>query len=67
MFKHLKRKHVSGEAISDEESQIPRPSTSKAKVSDVKKNRIYSDSYLAIVFTWTGEKDCPLPLCIVCG
>ncbi len=36
MFKYLKRKHVSGE-VSDEESQIPQPSTSKGKVSDVKK------------------------------
>ncbi len=67
MFKYLKSKHVSGEEVSDEESQIPQPSTSKGKVSDVKKNRLYSDSYLAIGFTWTGEENCPLPLCIVCG
>ncbi len=37
MFKYLKRKHVSGEEASDEESQIPQSSTSKGKVSDVKK------------------------------
>ncbi len=67
MFKYLKRKRVSGEEVSDEESQIPQPSTSKGKVSDVKKNRFYSDSYLAIGFTRIGEVDCPLPLCIVCG
>ncbi len=36
-------------------------------MSDVKKNRLYSDIYLAIGFTWTGEQDCQLPLCIVCG
>ena len=67
MFRYLKRKHDSGEEDSNEESQIPQPSTSKGKVSDVKKNRLYNDSYLAIGFTWTGEEDCPLPLCIVCG
>ncbi len=33
----------------------------------LKKKRLYSESYLAIGFTWTGEEDCPLPLCIVCG
>ncbi len=32
----------------------------------LKKNRLYSDSYLATGFTWI-EEDCPLPLCIVCG
>ncbi len=67
MLKYLKREHVIGEEVSDEESQIPQPSTSKGKVSDVKKIRLYSDSCLAIGFTWTGEEDCPLPLCIVCG
>ncbi len=46
MLKYLKRKHVSGED-SDDESQIPQPSTSEAKVSDVKKNVLYNDSYLA--------------------
>ncbi len=67
MFKYLKRKHVSGEEVSDEESQIPQPSASKGKVSDVKKNCLYSDSYLAIGFTWAGEEDCPLPLFIFRG
>ncbi len=36
MLKYLERKHVSGED-SDDESQIPQPSTSKGKVSDGKK------------------------------
>lgn len=39
----------------------------KEKWVMLKKNRLYSDSYLAIGFTWTGEEGCPLPLCIVCG
>ncbi len=37
MLKYLKREHVIGEEVSDEESRIPQPSTSKGKVSDVKK------------------------------
>ncbi len=65
MFKYLKRKHVCGKEVSDEESQILQPSTNKGEMSDVKKDPLYSDSYLAIGFTWI-EKDCPLPLCIVC-
>ncbi len=67
MSKFFKRKHVSGEEVNDEESQIPQPSMSKGKVSDVKKNCLYSDSYLANNFTWTGEEDSPIPLCIACG
>ncbi len=37
MFKYLKKKHVSGEEVSDEELQIPQPSTSTGKLSDAKK------------------------------
>ncbi len=37
MFRYFKRKHVNGEEVSDEESQIPQPRTSKGKGSDVKK------------------------------
>ncbi len=62
----MKRKHVIVEEVSEEESQIPQPSTSKGKVNDVKKHCLYSDSYLVIGFTRTGE-DFPLPLCIVYG
>ncbi len=67
MFKYLKRKHVSGKDVSDEELQLTQPNTSKGKMIDIKKNRLYSDTYLAIGFTWTGEEDGPLPLCIICG
>jgi len=27
----------------------------------------FSDEYLAMGFAWTGDPDCPSPLCIVCG
>ncbi len=67
MFKYLKRKHVSGDEVSDEESQTPQPSTSKGKVSEVKKNRLNSElSGHRLYMDWR-KKNCPLPLCIVCG
>ena len=40
MLKYLKRKHGSGEEDSDDESQTSKPSTSKGKVSDVKKKSL---------------------------
>lgn len=27
----------------------------------------YCENYIALGFTWTGDPDCPSPLCIVCG
>lgn len=30
-------------------------------------NRQYSDEYLSLGFTWTGEEECPIPQCLVCG
>ncbi len=65
MFKYLKRKHVSGEENCDVESQVPQPCTSKGKVSDVKKGRLYSDTSLAIGFTLAREENCPLPALFV--
>lgn len=67
MLKYLKRKHVSEEEDSENGSQLSQPSTSKGREVSDKKIRLYNDSYLAIGFTWTGEENCPLPLCIVCG
>ncbi len=43
MFRYLKRKHMSGEEDDDNESQVPQPNTSKGKMSDVKKNRLYNE------------------------
>ena len=31
------------------------------------KVRQYCENYIVLGFTWTGNPDCPLPLCIVCG
>ena len=31
------------------------------------KVRQYCENYIVLGFTWTGNSDCPLPLCIVCG
>ena len=31
------------------------------------KIRQYCENYIAQEFTWTGNPDCPSPLCIVCG
>ena len=31
------------------------------------KIRQYCENYIAQGFTWTGNPDCPSPLCIVCG
>ena len=31
------------------------------------KVRQYCENYIALGFTWTGNSDCPLPLCYVCG
>jgi hypothetical protein len=41
-------------------------SKAEKEVKD-KKNRLYSDGYLAVDFTWTGDENCPLSLCTVCG
>jgi len=32
-----------------------------------KTKRQYMDEYMNYGFTWTGDKDCPTPLCCVCG
>ena len=33
----------------------------------VRPNRKYDESYLTYGFTWTGDENQPLPLCLVCG
>lgn len=45
------------------------PSTSKAgrEATDIKKNCLHIDSYLAMCFTQTGDENCPVPMCTVCS
>jgi hypothetical protein len=64
-----KRRRNSEGEDSENESKLSEPSTSKAGrvVTDIKKIRLYNDSYLAMGFTWTGDENFPVPLCIVCG
>jgi hypothetical protein len=33
----------------------------------MKKVRLYDDKYLLMDFTWCGDSDCRLPLCLSCG
>jgi hypothetical protein len=68
MLKYIKSRHVGEEEESENESKLSEPSTSKAE-KDVtgKKSRLYDDIYLPMGFAWTGDENCPLPLCTVCG
>jgi hypothetical protein len=71
MWKFVKRSVSNGE---EDESAGTRnevsdnnpcaPSTSQAELKEV---RFYDDKYLPMGFTWCGDPDCPLPLCLVCG
>jgi hypothetical protein len=67
MLKYIKRRRVD-EVNSENESELSEPGTNKVEkeVTD-KKFRLYNDSYLAMGFPWTGDENCPLALCIVCG
>jgi hypothetical protein len=75
MWKFVKRSRVSnGEEDESAETRNEvrdnnpcAPSTSEAGVSDMKKVRLYDDKYLSMGFTWCGDPDCPMPLCLVCG
>jgi hypothetical protein len=62
----------------DDDEMHDTPSTSTSTTSTkppngptskkcTKVRRQYNDSYLSSGFTWSGDKDCPLPECIVCG
>jgi hypothetical protein len=68
MLKYVKRRRVDEEEGSENESKLSQPSASKAeKKATDKKNLAFTTSYLAMGFTWTGEENCPFPLCTVCG
>ena len=44
-------------------SKLPK----KDGINTVVKVRQYCENYIALGFTWPGNPDCSLPLCIVCG
>lgn len=73
MDKFLKRKCNSEKNINNGPS-TSRSSINSGNTEDVstcnkirKTYRQYSDEYISLGFTWTGEKECPIPKCVVCG
>ena len=49
-------------------SESTEPTVQKVySIDSRRKIRRYSNNYVAMGFTWTGDPDCPSPLCIVCG
>jgi hypothetical protein len=67
MLKCIKRGRADEEEDSENESKLSEPSVSKAEKKVTHKKIYFYDSYLARGFTWTGDENCPLPLCTVCG
>lgn len=66
MDRFLSKKRTSDELYSNNEtssSAIKCP----AKKNKIRPNRKYDKSYLSYGFTWTGDGNQPLPLCLVCG
>lgn len=63
MWKYLKTKKPE---TSDDElvSHSNKPKTDNHKASE--KIRHYNENYLSIGFTWSGDPECPLPLCVIC-
>lgn len=79
MWKYVKRTRLAEEQeekstnveieVSKDSDTMSKPSSSNEgrEIVDTKKNRFYNESYLAMGFTWTGDENCPIPLCIICG
>lgn len=66
MDRFLSKKRTSEELNSNNEtvsSEVKCP----AKKIKIRPNRKYDKSYLSFGFTWTGDENQPLPLCLVCG
>ncbi|XP_029344610.1 zinc finger BED domain-containing protein 5-like isoform X1 [Acyrthosiphon pisum] len=49
------------------EINIKQSTSISDKSLNFKVKRKYTDDYLCFGFTWNGNTDCPLPICIVCG
>ena len=65
-----KRKLDKGEDSQDLRQPIEATSSKLPKndgINQQVKVRRYCKGYVALGFTWTGNPDCPSPLCIVCG
>ena len=71
LYKFLKtRKLDKGEDTQDLRQPIEATSSKLPKndgINQQVKVRRYCKSYVALGFTWTGNPNCPSPLCIVCG
>ena len=65
----MKRKHPdNSDEANDEESQSPdKLHCTSATTAHRKKVRPSDKSYLSMGFIWTGGRNCPIPLCLVCG
>ena len=78
MEQFLKRRRLE---TAEEMEDLRQPAAAAANSSDAASSRLtkhdeislqvkvrqYCENYIALGFTWTGNPDCPLPLCIVCG
>jgi hypothetical protein len=68
MVTYIKTRTVHEEEDSENKSNLPHPSTSKAeKEMTDKKIRLYDNSYSAMGFTMTGDENYLLPSCTVCA
>jgi hypothetical protein len=63
MLKYIKSRRVDEEEDSENESKLSESSTSKAEKEVTNKNRLYDESSLSMGFIWTGDENCPLPVC----
>jgi hypothetical protein len=53
--------------VSDEESQASDKFYCISATTGTKKDHLYNESHLSMVFSWTGDSSHPIPLSLVCG
>ena len=71
MDRFIKKRKLDDAELTEQSPTVSSESTEPTvqKVDSVdsrRKIRRYSNNYVAMGFTWTGDPDCPSPLCIVC-